>query len=521
MKTATKPQDIHREYEDAVAYNNSVGLYETVRQNEQFYIGRQWEGLNAPDLDKPVLNFLKRVGSYIVAMLVSDDIAVEITPFEKNEENEHAARLLSCEIERVIESAKAKALTRDMLRNCVVDGDGCFYWYFDTGADSPQSVRGEIAVELIDNTQLLFGNPFVSDVQKQPYILIVKREQLESVRERARKFGNTNPEDIKPDSDSPLGAEGGYNARDLVTVVIKLFKKDGTVHFTEVTRNCVVRPTTDTQYLRYPVAYMSYEKIKNSYHGQAVITGLIPNQIAVNKLWAMAIHHQNTMAFPKIFYDRMKIKSWSNRVGEAIGVAGNPTDAVTTAFRAPDMSPQLIEIVNKTIEYTKEFMGASDAALGNVKPDNTSAIIAVQKATAAPLELQRLALYQFVEDFVRIIAEMICAHYGVRRVCFEDSDGQMTNEHFDFSKLDLRLMTLNVEVGASAYWSELTQLGTLDNLFAKGVIDDAMLYLESVPDSYIRNKSRIMAKLKERVQSAEQFTQPAGEEIKNALPKMQ
>ncbi|MFQ7004766.1 MAG: hypothetical protein ACLRRT_14530 [Ruthenibacterium lactatiformans] len=41
------------------------------------------------------------------------------------------------------------------------------------------------------------------------------------------------------------------------------------------------------------------------------------------------------------------------------------------------------------IEYTRDTMGASDAALGNVTPDNTSAIIAVQKATSMPLELQR------------------------------------------------------------------------------------------------------------------------------------
>ncbi|MDO4566655.1 MAG: hypothetical protein Q4B42_04930 [Oscillospiraceae bacterium] len=498
MKTATRPEEIRKEYEACVSYNRGIGLYDTVRQNEQFYIGRQWEGLNAPDLDKPVLNFLKRVGSYIVAMLVSDDIAVEVSPFDPSPEKERAARLLSAEIERVIENTKAKSLMRDMLRNCVVDGDGCFYWYYDCAAEGPQSVRGDICLELIDNTRVLFGNPFIQEVQKQPYILIVKREQLETVRERARRFSGAKAQDIRPDNDALYAGESAYSPSDLVTVIVKLYRREGGVWFTEVTRDAVVRPATDTGYRRYPLSYMSYEKIKNSYHGQAIVTGLIPNQIAVNKLWAMAIHHQNTMAFPKVFYDRLKIKSWSNRVGEAIGVAGNPSEAVTTAFKAPDMSAQLIEVVNRTIEYTKEFMGASDAALGNVRPDNTSAIIAVQKATAAPLDLQRLALYQFVEDYVRIIADMICATYGPRRVRFTDENGEPSFESFDFSKLDLQSMQLKVEVGASAYWSELTQLGTLDSLFAKGIIDDALVYLESVPDSYIRNKGRILQRLRER-----------------------
>ncbi len=536
MKTNLKPIDIYHEYEDGVAYNTSIGLYDTVKQNEQFYLGRQWEGLVAPDLDKPVLNFLKRVSSYIVAMLVSDDIGIELTPFHRTEENEHSCELLKNEIEQVIERAKAKTLTRDMLRNCVVDGDGCFYWYFDPFAGGPQAVKGEVKVELVDNTRVLFGNPFVADVQKQPYIILVKREQIDAVRERAAQFGGKQT-DIKPDHEGPLYSEEGYNPRDLVTVLVKLYRKDGRVYFTEVTRDAVVRPETDTGYTLYPVSYMNFEKVKNSYHGQALITGLIPNQIAVNKLWAMAIHHQHTMAFPKIFYDRMKIKQWSNRVGEAIGVSGNPNEAVTAAFRAPDMSAQLTEIVDRTIQYTKEFMGASDAVLGTVKPDNASAIIAVQKATAAPLELQKLSLYQFVEDYVRIVAEMICAHYGSRVVTYTDADGEQRNESFDFGTINLEELALEVNIGASSYWSELTQLGTLDNLFAKGVITDALLYLESVPDSYIKNKNKIMAKLKE--QGAGMLPVPAAgksagqaasmlqsakaapmQEVTNAMPKM-
>lgn len=498
MKQKTEPLDIFHEYEDGVAYNTSIGLYETVRQNEKFYLGQQWEGLIAPDLDKPVLNFLKRVANYIVAMLVSDDIGIELTPFRRTSENEHKCELLKGEIEQVIEHAKAKTLTRDMLRDCVVDGDGCFFWHFDPSVQGPQPVKGEIQVELVDNTRILFGNPFDGEVQNQPYILLVKREQLETVRDRAGRFGGQT-EDLRPDRESRLYSEEGYSPQDLVTVLVKLFRnEDGKVCFTEVTRDAVVRPVTETGYTRYPVSFMSYDKIRGSYHGQAVLTGLIPNQIAVNKLWAMALHHQQTMAFPKIFYDRMKIKQWSNRVGEAIGVSGNPNDAISAAFRAPDMSEQLLDIVERTIQYTKDFMGASDVVLGNVRPDNASAIIALQKATAAPLELQKLALYQFVEDYVRIVAEMICVHYGARVVSYSAQDGSTVSEIFDFSTIDLNEMAIEVNVGASSYWSELAQLGTLDNLFAKGVINDAILYLENVPDSYVRNKNKIIAKLKEQ-----------------------
>ena len=55
-KFKANADEIWREYSDGVDYNESIGLYETVRKNENFFIGNQWEGVNAPDLEKPVLN---------------------------------------------------------------------------------------------------------------------------------------------------------------------------------------------------------------------------------------------------------------------------------------------------------------------------------------------------------------------------------------------------------------------------------------------------------------------------------
>ena len=69
--------------------------------------------------------------------------------------------------------------------------------------------------------------------------------------------------------------------------------------------------------------------------------------------------------------------------------------------------------------------GANDAALGNIKnPDNTSAIVAVQQATAAPLSLTRLAYYQMIEDYTRVIIDMMHAYY---EMCIRDRIGDMIN----------------------------------------------------------------------------------------------
>lgn len=506
------PEEIFADYERAQSYNTSLDLYETVKKNENFYIGKQWEGVIAPDLEKPVLNFLKRVVTYFVSMIVTDDVAVSAAPFEDTEENTASIKLLTDEVERVIEKTKAKALGRRILRDGAVDGDGCFYFFFDPDAQTGQDAKGKICLEAVDNTKILFGNPHIGEVQEQPYLIVVRREMVEQVRERAKKAGIEGEQNIQADSESSYYGEENNPDRNLVTVLTRFWKENGFVHYCECTRDCMLTPPTNTGYRLYPVAWFRWEEVKNSYHGQAAITGLIPNQIFVNKLWAMAMEHQKKMAFPRIFYDRTIIPEWTNRVGQAIGVSGDPSRAFATSFKAGDISSQVLELVDRTISYTKEFMGASDAALGNVKADNTSAIIALQKSSSAPLELQRLSFYQFVEDYVRIIIDMIRAKYGLRFVLTEGENGEKRRDLFDFSAIPYDAMDVNVDVGSSAYFSELMQIQTLDNLFSKGIISDAITYLEGIPDAYIRNKNKIIEKLRQQ-QAMKQTVMPNAEQL--------
>lgn len=188
---------------------------------------------------------------------------------------------------------------------------------------------------------------------------------------------------------------------------------------------------------------------------------------------------------------------------------------VATSFDPPKMDDDVKDIVEKTISMTRDFMGVNDVVLGNINPNNTSAIIAVQKSTAAPLEMQRLAFYQFVEDIIRIITDNICNYYGTRSVKITtettEPDGTKVKEEsdyeIDFNRLTLDDIRLSVDVGEASYWSELTQLQTMDSLFEKGLITDALIYLDSIPDKYIPNKQKIIDALKEQQEMQQQAPQ--------------
>ncbi|MBE7026114.1 MAG: hypothetical protein E7410_00890 [Ruminococcaceae bacterium] len=486
-KTKLTPEGIYNEYQKGVSYNQSIELYEKVRKNENFFIGNQWEGVDAPDLDKPVFNILKRVCNMFISQIVSDDISASATTFTKKDGAAAAMKIVSGEIERAIEYSRAKQKNRRALRNACVDGDACIYAYFNPSKKTGQIAKGLIDIEVIDNTNVIFDNTASSDVQSQGHIILALRKKLDEVISEARKNGIDEKiiSQIKPDSESELDDERD----DCVTVLIRFWKENGSVYCSKSTKDVFIKQPFDTFLSLYPVAFMNWESVKNSYHGQAAVTELLPNQIFVNKCYAMGMDYVKKMAFPKLIYDKNRFPNgFSNRIGEAVKIEGGVNDAVATAFKMPDMSGSVMELVEKTMVYTKEYMGASDAALGNVRPDNAAAIIALQKASNAPLELIRQSFYQFVEDYIRIFVDIMRAYYGVREV--NDEDGNIIS--FDFASLNDYDLNLNVNVGASAYWSEIMQVQTADNLYASGIIKDAELYLNSIPDAYIKNKQKII-----------------------------
>ncbi len=510
MKREITPLSVWAEYEKAQRFKETIGLFETVEKNEDFYIGNQWRGVNAPNLDHPVINILSRVVKFFISSIVSDDIGVKLTRFDDSDEDKPVMDMIGMEIDRIIEQSEFRKKSREAIRNAAVDGDGCMHYFFDPDIDMEGSVPemdhikmtpGSIQAEIIENTNIHFGNPQCAEIKKQPYILIDYRRLLEEVKETAQE-NKQDPEEIKTDEEAHQHRDAADAGK--VTVIRRYWlekNQEGikTVHFCEMTKNAVVRPDTDTGCRRYPIAFLAWEKVKNQYHGQAAVTGMIPNQIFVNKLFAMAMEHTKKMAFPKIIYNETMLagKPWDNRVGAAIGVRGDPNAAVASGFRAPDMSNQVLIMIDKIIEYTRDTMGASDASLGNVRPDNTSAIVAVQKATSMPLELQRQDFYCFVEDSVRIWIDIMARNYGVRAVKIMQPDEETGEDRavlipFDFAQLAAANFSLEVDIGAATYWSELMQVQTLDNLFSRGVLDDAETYIENMPRGYIPGRKDIL-----------------------------
>ena len=498
--------------EQGIGFNEQVRLDDTVRVNENFYIGKQWEGIESNGLPTPQLNFLKRVVGFTVATVTSDSITVTASPMDAAEnvdELVEPVRVVNDEFAALTERIAVPAKIRVFTRNAAVDGDGVTFTYWDPEIRTRGGRRGAIQTEVLDNNNVYFGNPNNRDVQSQPWIIIESREPVRTVKIRARKNKIDEWESITPDSESDHRVESAKLTDGMCTVILTLWKDDkGEVWAYESCRQCTIREAWKMKIRLYPITWLCWDIVKDCYHGQAMITGLIPNQIAVNKMLAMQVIHQTRMAFPKYIYNSTLIRRWDNRVGGAIGIPGGDVNNAVHVVDGAAAPPQVSQTITQIVKDTEESMGATGTAMGEGRADNTSAIIALQKAAATPTELTKQNLYQTVEDLYRIYLEFMGGWYGKRTVDMEPPEkvvqaaqmaGQALPEkismEFDFSMLREHPMTIKLDVGASSYFSEMGSMKTLDNLLQLNKIDMED-YLERVPDSYIPGRRKLLSKYK-------------------------
>lgn len=489
------PEQLWSKYQKGTEFLQRYDVYNTVKINEDFYDGRQWGGLEAKNMPTPVFNVLQRAGKFMVATLGSNDIAVSLQPFSVNPSDVELTEPIKDEILHIIEQSKIKEQSKIVIRNAFVDGSCYLMQKFNPDFDNHQPMKGRVESEIVDCTNVYFGNPYSRDIQTQPLIIVSLRQDIRQVRAEAKRLG------VSKEKIELIVAENDYSqanddSDNLVTVLITYYRDEdtGTIHFSKSTEHVFLIEDVDLGYTRYPLACFGWDIKKNSYLYNSPMTPVIQNQVFINKTFAIAQMYGLQSAFPKIVFDKSKmdINNFLNTT-DAQAMAGMDMAGKFIDFiKIPDFSNNIIQLAQETIAQTKEMMGVTEASLGNVRADNTSAIIQLQESSAVPLEIQKQQFYEMWEDVVRNIIDIMACSYGKRYV--------MTSENrlfeVDFSLLKELNYNLTVEIGNGAQFSEVMQINTLDKLVQAGFITpDA--YMESIPSKYIPNKPRLMQSYQE------------------------
>ena len=216
------PEGIWTEYQSLTEYLTEHDVYNVVKKNEKFYDGRQWDGAKADNIAKPTMNRLQRIGKYQIASLSSNDVGVAITPLMGGEEDKRRMKIIADEVKNIIEQAKIREQARLMIRNAFVDGASYSLQSFDPDYETGQDSKGKIDSQLIDMTNVYFGNPYTNVLQKQPYIIIALRQFVGQVKEEAKDLGVKDIDEITPDTDDNYDEDSDGK---LCTGLLKFWKQ--------------------------------------------------------------------------------------------------------------------------------------------------------------------------------------------------------------------------------------------------------------------------------------------------------
>lgn len=513
----SKPFEIFSEYRAAADFKAGLGqrgMYEQNRINERFYIGDQWYGAKCGN-DRPLVrhNVIKRIGEYKMSQILSNPLTVSFSaegvPTAMNssadrgcEEINGIMSLLGGYYNVTAERVGLSQLYEQVLRGAYVTGTGVLYTYWDgeikTGlfADREKTapIKGDIACEVLDIGNVFFGDPYVAEVQKQPYIIISSCRETEEVIREARRYGA----DISTLRAIEDGASDGK-----ITVLTKLYKEykpggDYTIKSVKVTDNAVVRKDFDTGLRLYPLAIFSWERYGGIIYGESEITYLIPNQIAINRMITANVWSAMSTGMPMLVVNGDTVpEGITNEPGQIIKVFGS-NEEVSGAVRyvaPPDFSKNFDSSIQSLIDNTLTQSGANEVALGDSRADNATALMTMRDAAVMPLQIIKNRFYSFAEDIARIWADFWIAYYGSRSLKLTDSKG-IRYIPFEAKRLSGFIINAKIEVGAGTVYSERECANTLITLYEKGIIDRVQL-LERLPDGIVTDKNGLISDIKE------------------------
>lgn len=499
-------------YEKGRNYHRQVGIYVDTDRNYRMYNGNQWEGAKLGDVEPVQKNFIKPIVKYKVSVIHDNLYAINYSSqnYENREFQRESGRyceMLNRYAARVWEKDKMDFKGRRVTRDAAINDEGIMYVNFDQESMMPIN-------EIVKKNDIYYGNENDDDIQSQPYILLRKRMPVVNAIELALGMGMSESKIPFIIGDNDTFEESGEAAKieldNMVTVVYKMYKKDGTVHFSVATRWVEIMEEADTGLKLYPIAHLVWEEKEGSARGEGEVRYLIPNQIEVNRTEVRRVLTVKYQAYPQKIVDISKISNPAalNTVGGTIRTNGQPVDDVhkiVGTLPPAQMSPDVKQLQDDLIQITRDLAGAGDTATGQVDPESASgrAILAVQQASQAPMTEQKESYKNLLEDLARIWLEYLTVYaedgVNLEEVSTDPQSGEEIVQVVNVPQTLLQQLqaTVKIDVTPKGVYDKFAQEQTIENLLIQGFfsaqrVSELATYAEVLDDDSVAPKAKIM-----------------------------
>jgi hypothetical protein len=314
--------------------------------------------------------------------------------------------------------------------------------------------------------------------------------------------------------DNDTFEESGTDAKEevdnQVTIVYKMYKQKGTVHYSISTRWCEIVEDVDLGIKLYPIAHFIWEEKEGSARGEGEVKPLIPNQIEVNRTEMRRVLTVKEQAYPMKVIDESKVRNPEaiNTVGGTIYTNGQPVDDVhkiVGTITPAQMSNDVKLLQDDLIQMSRELAGAGDTATGQVDPEQASgrAILAVQQASQAPMTEQRESYKNFIEDIAMIDLEyfIVYAENGVNME--ETITDQATGEEYvqmvnvPQTVLQQLQAVVKIDITPKGVYDRFAMEQTMENFLMQGFFNPQRVaefeaYVRALPNDSVAPKQDLL-----------------------------
>ena len=544
------------DFEHARSYQNSLELTTQIPINVDFYEGRQWAAKTEATrhIPRPVVNIVKFITRSKKSSIVGAPISLVFT----SNGNPEMARKLT-EFNKTIENEmEMDELRNKMVQEGIVKGTGVLHYYWDSEAkgelgDFEGGVRGEI----IDPLNIFFANPQEQDEQKQKWIIIASRIEVNAAREMmSRKYKKDDGEKlVKPDGASILYTdEVEQDGTELVTVLTRYYRKNGEVYYERGTKSTMLHdgipmtPPTEAdaevelqreaeetakidqiqhdtasgekmdsgedklqdlpketlntarhKFSLYPIVVYPYEVREKSIYGMGEVEGIIPNQKAINFIFAMQLLSIQNMAWGKwiVKEGALRNQKLTNSPGQVVtdhtpyGVKG------ISRSDEPPISNHPMSFMDTLLSSTRLVTGSTEVMTGETYSGQSGQAIAnLQSQALKPIQELRDRYLRANKKGARIIKQFYELFYDDKHFEFQAEDGSHSEESFSGTEMLNTVFDISIEAGAGTPYSESLEISLLTEYLGAGYIDYPT-YLELLPAQIASFKTSLLKKVQE------------------------
>ena len=518
-----------------------LGIRHNIPKYVDFYEGRQWPQAteSTKNLPRPVVNIVKMICRSKKSAILSVPVKILFKSYNKMTDTEK----LNSFAQSILKELNQEGIDKLAIDDGIKKGSYFYHYYWDKDASSPFGINdGGLRCEIIDPLNIFFSNPQELDEQKQRWILISSRLELNRVLEMCES--NADLTKIQPDKD-----KNGTT----VTVLTRYFRLNNEIWCERGTRTAIINkpfrltpdktalplpfglessqgtekrhetPTIHTpaglykslpigkkgafKATLYPIVSGYYERREGSIYGISEVEGIIPNQKAINFNIAMSLLNAQQCAWGKYIAlpNALKGQKISNSPGQVL-IDHSGTGNGIKRMSEESLSQVPMAITSELTQLTRTFTGSSEILSGEMLNTSLSgvAIAQLQAQAEVPLEELRSNFYEAKRKQGLVLAQFMKLYYYNRLFLRTKTDENGCECEFcdTFSSSDYENSVLDITVepirGTKASIS--SDINLLNTCLNNGSIS-LEAYIKAYPEGAITNKQEILKQLEQEKNS--------------------